>query len=71
MEKIRIVRDIEKGTVALALYFDDMLIPIMIADDILFEQGFVGFGSFDDNGWVDNIKIWAPSSKVSKKAFFE
>jgi hypothetical protein len=59
--KIRIVRNTAKGTVA--LYFDDMLTPIMIADDVPFEQGFIGFGSFDDIGWVDNIKIWAPESK--------
>lgn len=68
-KKIRIVRDIEKGTVA--LYFDDMLTPIMIADDVPFEQGFIGFGSFDDIGWVDNIKIWAPSSKTNTRTFFE
>lgn len=67
--KIRIVRDIDKSTVA--LYFDDMLTPIMIADDVPFEQGFIGFGSFDDIGYVDNIKIWAPESKKSKKTFFK
>ncbi len=67
--KIRIVRDIDKGTVA--LYFDDMLTPIMIADDVPFEQGFIGFGSFDDIGFVDNIKIWAPESKASEKTFFK
>jgi len=67
--KIRIVRDIEKSTVV--LYFDDMHTPIMIADDVPFEQGFIGFGSFDDIGWVDNIKIWAPSSRKSSQTFFK
>ncbi|MBK1879845.1 hypothetical protein [Pelagicoccus mobilis] len=66
--KIRIVRDTKKGTVA--LYFDDMLTPIMIADDIPFKQGFIGFGSFDDIGWVDNIKIWAPEVNRTKRSFF-
>ena len=68
-KKIRIVRDVDKGTVA--LYFDDMLTPIMIADDVPFEEGFIGFGSFDDIGWVDNIKIWAPNSSKSNKVFFK
>jgi hypothetical protein len=68
-KKIRIVRDLEKGTVA--LYFDDMLTPIMIADDVPFEKGFIGFGSFDDITWVDNIKIWAPEASPSKKVFFK
>jgi hypothetical protein len=67
--KIRIVRDTKKGTVA--LYFDDMLTPIMIADDVPFKQGFIGFGSFDDIGWVDNIKIWAPSATKTSQTFFE
>lgn len=67
--KIRIVRDVDKSTVA--LYFDDMLTPIMIADDVPFEQGFIGFGSFDDIGWVDNIRIWAPDSKRDNRTFFE
>lgn len=67
--KIRIVRNVERSTVA--LYFDDMLTPIMIADDLPFEQGFIGFGSFDDMGWVDNIKIWAPESKNDSRVFFE
>jgi hypothetical protein len=68
-KKIRIVRSVEKGTVA--IYFDDMLTPIMVADEIPFEQGFIGFGSFDDIGAVDNIKIWAPSAKKSSKTFFK
>lgn len=67
--KIRIVRDTKKGTVA--LYFDDMLTPTMIADDVPFENGFIGFGSFDDTGWVDNIKIWAPDVEQTEQAFFE
>ncbi len=41
----------------------------MIADDVPFEQGFIGFGSFDDIGWVDNIKIWAPESKSNTQTF--
>jgi hypothetical protein len=67
-KKIRIVSDIDKGTVA--LFFDDMLTPIMIADDVPFEEGFIGFGSFDDIGHVDNIRIYAPESAASSKTFF-
>lgn len=68
-KKIRIVRDVEKGTVA--LYFDDMMTPIMIADDVPFEDGFIGFGSFDDIGYVDNVRIWAPESAKSSEVFFK
>ena len=68
-KKIRLVRNVEKGTVA--IYFDDMHTPIMIADDVPFAEGFIGFGSFDDIGYVDNIKIWAPKSTASKQVFFK
>lgn len=67
--KIRIVRDLDKSTVE--IFFQDMLTPIMIADEVPFEWGFVGFGSFDDTGYVDNIKIWAPESRASEQSFFE
>ena len=67
--RIRIVRDVSKGTVV--LYFDDMLTPIMIAADVPFEDGFIGFGSFDDIGYVDNIQIWAPDSTYTDQTFFK
>jgi len=66
--KVRIVRNTQKGTVA--LYIDDLLTPVMIANDIPFEKGFIGFGSFDDIGWVDNIKIWAPKATTNTETFF-
>jgi hypothetical protein len=51
------------------VYFDDMEKPIMVAQDSTFKSGGIGFGSFDDTGRVDNIKIWGPS--VEKKALPE
>jgi hypothetical protein len=38
-----------------------MNVPIMVAHDKTFEAGYVGLGSFDDTGKVDNVRIWAPS----------
>lgn len=43
------------------VYFDDMEKPIMVAQDATFQTGGIGFGSFDDTGRVDNIKIWGPT----------
>ena len=56
--KVRLERKISDGSVK--VYFDDMTLPIMTAQDKTFGAGFVGFGSFDDTGKVDNIKIWGP-----------
>jgi hypothetical protein len=62
------VRDSNSGTIE--LYFDDMETPIMVAEDKTFTEGYIGFGSFDDLGKVDNIRIWAPSAKEKKANIF-
>ena len=54
--KVRIVRDAESGLIE--VYFDDMETPVMKAVDKTFTYGQIGFGSFDDVGRFDNIKIW-------------
>jgi hypothetical protein len=53
---VRIVRDTDMGTIK--VYFDDMNQPIMVAEDKHFRMGRVGFGSFDDTGRVDDVRIW-------------
>ena len=58
------VRLVRKGDL-IRVYFDDMTTPIMVASDDTLGEGHIGFGSFDDTGMIDNIKIWAPS--VSNK----
>ncbi|MGZ8940365.1 MAG: hypothetical protein ACXW32_14255 [Limisphaerales bacterium] len=62
--KVRLERKIADGSIK--VYFDDMTIPIMVAEDKNFGPGFIGFGSFDDTGKVDNIKIWGPQEAKSK-----
>ncbi|MGB3778123.1 MAG: hypothetical protein WA960_07165 [Tunicatimonas sp.] len=56
--KVKIERSLEDGSIK--IYFDDMDNPIMQATDTHFDHGYIGFGSFDDTGRVDNIKIWGP-----------
>lgn len=67
--KVRIVRNIEDGTIR--VYFDNMDQPIMEASDTHFVDGYIGFGSFDDTGMIDNIKVWGPGYAKRKEAFFE
>jgi hypothetical protein len=66
--KIRIARDVQEGTIK--VYFDDMENPIMEGNDTHFDYGHIGFGSFDDTGMVDNIKIWAPAYAEKGESFF-
>jgi len=67
--KVRLERDVAAGTIK--VYFDDMAKPIMLAEDKTFGTGQIGFGSFDDTGMVDNIRIWAPSVEVKQTGFFK
>jgi hypothetical protein len=53
--KVRLVRDVEKGTIE--VYFDDAHEPIMTAVDHNFKWGKVGVGSFDDTGQFDEIHL--------------
>jgi hypothetical protein len=55
---VRLVRNIENGDVR--VYFDDITTPAMTATDMTFGEGRVGFGSFDDIGNFDDIRIYVP-----------
>ena len=63
----RIERNTKEGLIR--VYFDNMDAPIMEATDQHFEAGSIGFGSFDDTGQFDNIKIWAPTV-LEEESFF-
>ena len=66
--KVRLERDTKAG--AIRVYFDDLSKPIMIAEDKNFASGYIGFGSFDDTGMIDNIRIWGPAVETKKTEFF-
>lgn len=54
--KVRLERNVDTGTIK--VYFDNMNTPVMITEDTHFGSGHIGFGTFDDSGKFDNIKIW-------------
>jgi hypothetical protein len=56
--KVRIERTVRDGMIK--VYFDDLSKPIMVAQNDKFKSGGIGFGSFDDTGRIDNIRIWGP-----------
>ncbi len=67
--KIRLERNIESGMIK--LFFDDMNEPVMTAMDKSFGAGAIGFGSFDDSGKVDNIRIWSKDPVTAGKRLFK
>ncbi len=66
--KVKLERKAADGTIK--VYFDDMTKPIMQAEDKTFARGAIGFGSFDDTGMVDNIRIWGPSVETKPMNVF-
>lgn len=67
--KVRLERNVAAGSIK--VYFDDLTKPIMVAEDKTFGSGQIGFGSFDDTGMVDNIRIWAPVVETKQSGFFK
>src|SRR5687768_17058126 len=66
--KVRLERKIADGSIR--VFFDDMNEPIMVAEDKTFGAGYIGFGSFDDTGMVDNIRISGAKAESKKARFF-
>lgn len=52
---VKIVRTVRDGTIA--IYFDDMDTPVMVAKDTTFTWGQVGVGSFDDTSDWDDFRL--------------
>ncbi len=66
---VRLVRKASTGLIQ--VYYDDMETPIMEATDKSFQSGHIGFGSFDDTGMIDDIKIWAPEIELKSLKPFQ
>jgi len=66
---VRVERDASEGSIK--VYFDDMNTPVMRAEDTTFRRGHVGFGTFDDQGMVDNVRIWSPDMKKESMEYLE
>ena len=67
--QIRVERRLVDGTIK--VYFDDLTRPIMVGHDKTFGPGYIGFGSFDDTGKIDDIRIYGPTSGIKKTSFFQ
>jgi len=65
---VRLERTVADG--AIKVFFDNMETPIMVAHDQTHKAGYVGFGSFDDVGQVDNVRIWGPEVTEKPSGFF-
>lgn len=67
--KLRVVRDILEKTTK--IYMGDMSEPVIVAKDRTLIMGYIGFGSIDTPGKIDNIKIWAPTFVPGETPVFD
>lgn len=66
--RVRLERRLADGSIR--VFFDDLTQPVMTAKDTTFGAGWLGFGSFDDTGKVDSVRIWAPAEPERRRAEF-
>lgn len=64
--RVKLVRKMDGP---IKVYFDGIL--IMKAEDTTLGAGYIGFGSFDDEGKIDNIKIYANKMLKKKSLIFK
>ena len=63
---VKLVRDVDAGTIR--VWFDDMETPVLEAEDRTLEWGRVGFGSFDDEGMIRDLRIRSAESRPVDRA---
>jgi len=64
-ERLRLVRDAEQGKVK--VFIRNMAEPMLETTDDRFGAGWIGFGTFDDRGLIDDIHVWAPADETEKE----
>ncbi|MFO0924613.1 MAG: hypothetical protein U0905_19255 [Pirellulales bacterium] len=52
------------------VYFEDMKQPVLEGRHSALASGAIGFGSFDDVGKMDNLKLWAPKEETQSITYF-
>lgn len=65
---VKVVRSV-KDTL-LQIYFGDMETPVLEARDNTFLEGRIGFGSFDEAGKIDNIKLYSENVEITSQGTF-
>jgi hypothetical protein len=65
---VRVLRQATTGKTE--VYFDNMIEPIMKAEDKTFQTGFVGFGSFDDTGLFRRVTLQTKNLTIGAHAKF-
>lgn len=55
---------------AIRVFYHDMTEPVIEANHTEFREGYVGVGSFDDTGLIDNVRLWAAETRDGQRPLF-
>jgi len=53
---------LERRGATVRVFFDDLQAALFVVTDVTHAAGRVGFGSFDDQGRIDNVRLWSNAS---------
>lgn len=62
---------VERSGDDIRVYYQNMDKPVLEAKHNDFHEGYVGFGSFDDTGMMDNVRLWSASGSDGKRPLFK
>lgn len=65
---LRVERD--EGAGSVRVWLGDSSAPVLVAERTAPGEGWIGFGSFDDSGAFDDVRVWAPSAVDERAPFF-
>ncbi len=53
------------------VFYQDMTTPVLSAQHSDFHEGYIGVGSFDDTGRVDNLRVWSATASDGHGPLFK
>ena len=68
-QHIKVVHSASRGETR--IYFNDMEQPVLVSKDKTFSGGYIGFGSFDEMGQVDNMRLISKDYQFKAASLFE
>lgn len=61
---------VERRGESIRVFYQDMDKPVLEAKHSDFNEGHVGVGSFDDTGFIDNLRVWSASATDGQRPIF-
>jgi hypothetical protein len=61
---------VQRAGAEIKVFFEDMKTPVLQGTHSVLGAGYIGFGSFDDTGIMDNLQLWSNSVQEQPAKLF-